>query len=175
VAGGEAGGPAECADPDAVDWLDVTPRSGTLNPGGSQRLQVRLDSTGQAPGVLTATLCLASNDPSRPLVTVLVDSTGLTAGEHVGNLCVTGNDPDAPLVPVPVTVTVTEPGCDQTVTGEHIGLLTVREGLTCLSYGSELTGPVAVRAGASLFASGTTVVGPVSAGGAAWSRSGTPS
>jgi hypothetical protein len=80
---------------------------------------------------------------------------------------VTTNDPDAPLVPVPVTLTVTEPGCDQTVTGTHVGPLIVREGLTCLAHGSKVIGPVAVRAGASLFASGATAVGSVSASGAA--------
>src|SRR5690606_25784926 len=46
-------------------------------PGDSQRLELRLDSAGQAPGVLTATLCLAGNDPSRPMVTVPVTLTVL--------------------------------------------------------------------------------------------------
>jgi hypothetical protein len=125
-----------CDSPEDVSWLRVEPASGITPAGGTSE------------------------------VTVLVDSAGLPAGEHLGHLCVTSNDPDATLVPVPVTLTVTEPGCDQTVTGTHRSPLVVTGGLTCLSHGSEVTGPVTVRPGASLFASGATVIGSVSTSGA---------
>ena len=125
-----------CDTPEDVPWLRVEPVSGTTEPGASSE------------------------------VTVLVDSAGLAAGEHLGHVCVSSNDPDAPLVPVPVTVTVTEPGCDLTITGVHIGALIVRDGLTCLAHGAEVTGPVSVRSGGGLFASGASVVGPVMASAA---------
>lgn len=125
-----------CDTPEDVPWLRVEPASGTTPAGGSSE------------------------------VTVLVDSTGLAPGEHTAHACVSSTDPDAPLVPVPVTVTVTEPGCDRTVTGTHRGPLAVTSGLTCLAHGSAVTGPVAVRPGASLFGSGASVVGPVSSSGA---------
>jgi hypothetical protein len=56
--------------------------------------------------------------------------------------------------------------CDRTVTGSHVGPLTVTSGVTCLAPGARVTGPVRVRAGAGLVSSGATVVGPVSATGA---------
>ncbi|MPZ26332.1 MAG: S8 family serine peptidase [Micromonosporaceae bacterium] len=127
-----------CDTPGEVPWLAVEPASGTTPAGGSSE------------------------------VTVLVDSADLAPGEHTAHLCVTSNDPDAPVVSVPVTVTVTEPACDRTVTGTgtHLGPLVVSGGLTCLAYGAEVTGPVSVRTGGSLFASGASVDGPISATGA---------
>ncbi|MGH3678961.1 MAG: S8 family serine peptidase [Natronosporangium sp.] len=127
-----------CEAPERVPWLRVEPASGTTPPGGSSQLTVVVDSTLLAPGEHTTHVCLDTNDP---------------AGPHP--------------VPVPVTVTVTEPACDRTVTGVHRGPLVVSGGLTCLAYGSELTGSVSVRPGASLFASGSAVHGPISATGAA--------
>ncbi|HEY8472370.1 MAG TPA: S8 family serine peptidase [Natronosporangium sp.] len=126
-----------CMEPGEVPWLDVSDESGTTAPGGSSEL------------------------------TVLVDSTGLAPGVHEAHLCVSSNDPDAELVSVPVTVTVTDQTCGRTVHGELAGPVFANAGLTCLSYGSEVIGPVTVRAGASLFADGATITGPVSATGAA--------
>ncbi|HEY8473179.1 MAG TPA: endo-1,4-beta-xylanase [Natronosporangium sp.] len=53
-----------------------------------------------------------------------------------------------------------EPTCDRTVTGAHLGSLTVRDGLTCLD-GALVLGSVKVRPGASLIATDSTVVGSV--------------
>jgi subtilisin family serine protease len=125
-----------CDEPADVPWLSVSDASGTTPAGGSSE------------------------------TTVLVDSTGLAPGVHEAHLCLTGNDPDSPLVGVPVTVTVTDQTCDRTITGGHDGAVTVVAGLTCLAHGSVVTGPVTVTAGASLFASGATVIGPVFAQGA---------
>jgi endo-1,4-beta-xylanase len=63
---------------------------------------------------------------------------------------------------------VAEPGpaCDRTVTGRHLGTLTVAQGLTCLD-GATVLGRVKVRPGASLVATGSTVLGTVTASGAA--------
>jgi subtilisin family serine protease len=60
-----------CDVPSGTPWADVTPLSGTVAPGGVQVVEVALDSTGFAGGeVLQADLCLASNDPADPLVSV---------------------------------------------------------------------------------------------------------
>jgi BACON domain-containing protein len=60
-----------CDVPSGTPWVDVAPLSGTVTPGGSQVMSVTFDSTGFAGGeVLEADLCLASNDPDDPLVSV---------------------------------------------------------------------------------------------------------
>jgi hypothetical protein len=70
------GGPG-CDAPADVPWLSVTPRSGTVAAGGSSQLALTLDSTGQVPGELTATLCVTSNDPQVPVVEVSITLTVL--------------------------------------------------------------------------------------------------
>ncbi|MFS8499202.1 MAG: S8 family serine peptidase [Micromonosporaceae bacterium] len=126
-----------CATPDEVPWLSVSQEAGQTVAG------------------------------QRSEVTVLLDSTGLAAGTHEAQLCVTSDDPDTPLVPVRVTLTVTGPACDRTVTGTHAGALRVDTGLTCLAAGARVTGAVVVGGGGGLFASDATVNGPVTASGAA--------
>src|SRR5690606_5302524 len=104
----------ECpsAGPGAA-WLSVSPGSGSTVPGGSDE------------------------------VTVTVDSSGLAPGGHEGLLCVVSNDPVSPVVEVPVSLSVTEASepepvvCDETVTGVHVGALTVSEGVTCLAAGAQ--------------------------------------
>lgn len=54
-------------------------------------------------------------------------------------------------------------GCDRTITGRHRGALTVADGVTCLTEGARVAGPVDVRAGAGLVATGAAVSGEVSA------------
>ncbi len=73
VTGGER--PA-CALP---EWLSATPDAGTTAPGATSE------------------------------VTIGYDSAGLPAGEHTASLCVQTDDPVRPLVAVPATLTVTEP------------------------------------------------------------------
>jgi endo-1,4-beta-xylanase len=58
------------------------------------------------------------------------------------------------------------PTCDRTVTGVHLGSLTVRDGLTCVD-GATVLGSIKVRSGASLLATGATVIGSIRAGDAA--------
>jgi hypothetical protein len=126
-----------CDEPGDVPWLRVSPESGTTAAGGSSD------------------------------VTVLVDSTGLAAGVHEANLCVTSNDPDSPLIGVPVAVTVTDQTCSRTITGNHVGPVSVSGGLTCFAHGSTVTGPVSVAPGASLHANGAKVTGPLTTRSAA--------
>ncbi|MCW6005300.1 hypothetical protein K1W54_12000 [Micromonospora sp. CPCC 205371] len=61
-------------------WLSVTPASGLLAPGGTQRLTVRVDATALAPGRYRATLYLLSNNESRPVTTVPVRVTVRSTG-----------------------------------------------------------------------------------------------
>jgi hypothetical protein len=102
-------------------------------------------------------------------VTVSFDSTGLDPGVFEALLCVASNDPVRPLVQVPVSLTVVEDDggiCDQTIIGVHVGALTVSEGTTCLAAGSQVLGEVNVLAGAGLIATAAVVQGPLSAVGA---------
>ncbi|MGH3682004.1 MAG: hypothetical protein ACRDT2_17350, partial [Natronosporangium sp.] len=141
--------PAPCDDPADVPWLELG------SPPGA--------SVADTAGPLAAGTTPPGGSSE---VEIVIDSRGLAPGEHTAHLCVTSNDPVEPVVSVPVTVTVTEPACDRTITGDHRGLLLVSTGLTCLAHGSELTGPVVVRAGASLYASGASVSGVISTSGA---------
>jgi len=58
-----------------VPWLAESPASGTLAPGGSQVVNVTVDTTGLAPGVYAANLFVLSNDPRQPQVRVPVRLT----------------------------------------------------------------------------------------------------
>ncbi|MEU4780149.1 S8 family serine peptidase [Micromonospora sp. NPDC023633] len=99
-------------------------------------------------------------------VTISMDSTGLAAGTYRAQLCVTSDDPTNPLVTLPVTLQVTDQTCGQVVSGEHRGPLSVRAGVVCLAPGAAVSGPVSVEKGAGLFALDASVDGPVTATGA---------
>jgi uncharacterized repeat protein (TIGR01451 family) len=73
---GTADAPLDCALP---DWLGVQPDAGTVVPLGVQQVTVGFDAGALAPGNHQARLCVASNDPSRPLSVVPVDLTVLDA------------------------------------------------------------------------------------------------
>lgn len=141
--------PAPCDSPGDVPWLDVGPG--------------RSVATLSSVGVLAAGTTPPGGTSE---VEIVVDSRGLEPGEHTAFLCVTSNDPLDPVVSVPITVNVTEPACARTVTGTHVGPLVMNDGLLCLAHGAEVQGGVMVRAGASLHASGAAVFGPLSTRGA---------
>ncbi len=65
-----SGPPAACSAPSDIPWVTVTPASGTTAPASSTDVTVTLDSTSLAEGVYTGTLCITSDDPANPLVTV---------------------------------------------------------------------------------------------------------
>jgi len=70
VAGGN------CSDPADVPWLSVDAASGVVPSGGpADEVQVSLNATSLANGVYEASLCVLSNDPTRPLVEVPVEFT----------------------------------------------------------------------------------------------------
>ncbi|MGB0385397.1 MAG: choice-of-anchor B family protein [Ardenticatenaceae bacterium] len=63
--------PAEACDtPSDISWASVSPTSGTTAPSGNSSVNVTFDSTGLASGTYTGTLCINSNDPVTPLVTL---------------------------------------------------------------------------------------------------------
>lgn len=62
--------PGGCQDPTDIPWLSVTPDSGSTPAGGSIPVEVAVDAVGLDAGEHRASLCIATNDESRPLVVV---------------------------------------------------------------------------------------------------------
>ncbi|WP_232534321.1 hypothetical protein [Plantactinospora sp. KBS50] len=126
-----------CVTPDEVPWLSVDRASAGTGAGGSSA------------------------------VTISLDSTGLAAGTYRAQLCVTSDDPADPLVTLPVSLRVTGQTCDQVLTGGHGGPLSVRTGTVCLAPGAQVSGPVSVSNGAGIVALDAHVDGPLTGAGAA--------
>lgn len=59
-----------CDDPAALGWLRLAPDAGSIGPNGSAIPTVSFDAAGRKPGSHSATLCLRSNDPARPITHV---------------------------------------------------------------------------------------------------------
>jgi subtilisin family serine protease len=99
-----------CEAPSDVPWLTLTPASGTVAPGGSAEVAVRIDSSGLAAGEHHASLCLDSNDPERPRVVVPVRLTVDAGANDPAALNVLGGSgQSAPLgaaFPAPLAVQV---------------------------------------------------------------------
>lgn len=60
-----------CTQPNS-SWITVNPASGTVDPGGTQTVDVTFDSTGIAAGSYHLILCIENSDPNNPLVMVPV-------------------------------------------------------------------------------------------------------
>lgn len=68
--------PTTCDSPGTVPWMNAVPTSGTTVVDGSDAVDVVFDSTGFSPyEVYTATLCVNSDDPDTPTVSVPVTLT----------------------------------------------------------------------------------------------------
>lgn len=67
-------GEGGCA-PEDVPWLVAQPATGATGAGESSEIQVKVDSTGLTNATYTGGLCLASDDPTDPLVEVPVTLT----------------------------------------------------------------------------------------------------
>jgi hypothetical protein len=67
-------------------WLDENPKSGSVEPGGSDSITVSIDTTGLAEGDYSAEIIISSNDPDEPEVIVPVTL-------HVGD-CVDEPSPE---------------------------------------------------------------------------------
>lgn len=79
--------PTGCSSPSDVDWLSFSSESGSVAAGGSED------------------------------VDVVIDSSGLVPGEYEANICVNSNDPELPVTAVPVSLTVTAPPSFATISG----------------------------------------------------------
>jgi hypothetical protein len=53
-----------------ADWLDLWPPTGTVPPGAQSVLTATFDAAGQAPGLYTTTLALATNSTALPILTL---------------------------------------------------------------------------------------------------------
>jgi len=62
--------PADCGAPSDLPWASAAPGGGVLAPSTDTTVDVTFDSTGIASGTLTGLLCIASNDPANPVVSV---------------------------------------------------------------------------------------------------------
>lgn len=65
----------DACQPDSLDWVSVSPSSGTTISGTQSTVDVTFDATGLAVGVYTGSLCVDSNDPVNNRVTVPVTLT----------------------------------------------------------------------------------------------------
>ncbi len=71
-----------CDDPTAVSWLTLSQDNGVTPDHTPSMIEATLDSTGLAPGVYTATLCIISNDPVNVVVQVPVTLTVSASSGH---------------------------------------------------------------------------------------------
>ncbi|NBB91967.1 MAG: S8 family serine peptidase, partial [Gammaproteobacteria bacterium] len=65
-------GGSGCTSPSDVSWLSYSSTSGSVAAGGSEDVDVILDSTGLNPGTYEASVCVNSNDPENGVVAVPV-------------------------------------------------------------------------------------------------------
>lgn len=70
--GVSAGAGLPCDNPADVPWLSVAPTSGSTAGGASSPVTVSMDPAGLSEGTYEANLCVTSNDPANPLVSVPV-------------------------------------------------------------------------------------------------------
>lgn len=79
---------ADCVRP---VWLQADPASGSVAGGASGAIDVTFDASALIPGMQTANLCLASNDPAQP-ITVVPISLEVTDGGPAGPAVLTAAD-----------------------------------------------------------------------------------
>ena len=61
------------------NWIEILPDTGTVSPGGTLYVQVKLDANQLSPGLHEADILIYSNDPDEPTVDVAVDFTVIEA------------------------------------------------------------------------------------------------
>jgi len=79
--------PADCSHPVDVPWLAALQPAGTVAPGAFADVPVSADAGALAEGTYAAHLCVATNDPARPLVAVPVSLTVTPAVVVDGLFC----------------------------------------------------------------------------------------
>ncbi|ANB18646.1 S8 family serine peptidase [Dokdonella koreensis] len=99
-----------CEAASSVSWLTLTPSSGSVAPGASTDVAVRIDSSGLATGEHHASLCLDSNDPEQPRVIVPVRLTVEAGANDPATLSALGGSGQSAALnaafPVPLSVQV---------------------------------------------------------------------
>lgn len=60
----------DCDNPAGISWLNVNPAFGVTHVGQTTDLNVGLDASDLQPGLYAAGICVSSNDPVNPLLTV---------------------------------------------------------------------------------------------------------
>jgi hypothetical protein len=80
-----------------VPWLDVTPDSGTVEPGDSQELEVTIDTTGLEAGVYSAQVVLRTTAVRQPRITIPIRLvvTPYRQGVNVGGESYTDSDEES--------------------------------------------------------------------------------
>jgi uncharacterized repeat protein (TIGR01451 family) len=97
-----SGPPAVCSVPSDIPWVSAVPNSGTTAAGDASEVSVVYDSTGLSTGIYTGTLCVTSDDPTNPLISVPLT---LTVEAATYGVALSGDQ--AETVPVGETVTYT--------------------------------------------------------------------
>lgn len=139
-----------CDQPEDVPWLAVTGAEGSTGIGESSEAVVTVDPTGLAAGDHTAALCVASDDPERPQVTVPVSL--FTCDRFI-----TGRHPEA--------LTVTE-GVTCLLPGAQVqGAVNVLDGAGLIAREATVTGPVATFGATVVELTDNQLTGPVSVRG----------
>ncbi len=87
-----------------IPWLSTVPTNGTTPVGESSPVSVLLDATGMPWGEYAAELCVASNDPATPLISVPVT---MTVAPETDLAISKLDDPDPVRVNQPLTYTLT--------------------------------------------------------------------
>ena len=59
-----------CTTPTDIPWVSLSSNNGSTNPNGGTPIDVSFDATGLSSGSYSGTLCINSNDPVTPLVTI---------------------------------------------------------------------------------------------------------
>jgi hypothetical protein len=88
---GEGGTPSGCQNPSDVPWLSETPVSGSVAAGASADVTVSANAGSLVAGSYSANLCVTTNDPAQPLITVPVSLT-VTPGAITDRLFCDGFD-----------------------------------------------------------------------------------
>jgi subtilisin-like proprotein convertase family protein len=97
-----------CDSPADIPWVSVSPASGTTAPGSSTAVGVAFDTYGLTTGsTYTGTLCLSSNDPDTPLITIPLT---LTVEAQSFGVDLSGDQAASTETSVVYTLTVTNTG-----------------------------------------------------------------
>ena len=65
----------DCGSPTEHSWLSISPTSGAITSDGDASVDVNVDSTGLTPDTYFGNLCVTSNDPMTPSLSIPVELT----------------------------------------------------------------------------------------------------